>query len=99
MCVCVCLCVCPRFAINLQCGQDAESDDIAFHFNPRFSEGEVVRNSREGGEWGEEERDQPYFPFQPEDRFELAFVVLPYGIRVSADPFCVCVCVCVYVYV
>nr|AJA37899.1 galectin-3 [Littorina littorea] len=73
------------FAINLQCGEDAESDDIAMHFNVRFSEGQVVLNSREGGEWGREERDAPYFPFEPEDRFELALCVMQHGIRVFVN--------------
>jgi hypothetical protein len=75
---------CCRFAVNFQCGKDAESDDIAFHFNPRFNEGVTVRNTRQGGEWGGEERDQNDFPFEQEDRFELAFVMLPHGIRVSS---------------
>lgn len=73
------------FAINLQCGPSSDSDDIAFHFNPRFNDGETVRNTREGGDWGGEERDQPYFPFEPEDRFELAYVMLPHGIRVFVN--------------
>ncbi|KAK7487135.1 hypothetical protein BaRGS_00021630 [Batillaria attramentaria] len=70
-----------KFAINLQCGPDNESDDIAFHFNPRFDEQVVVRNTRDGGDWGDEERDQPCFPFEPEDQFELALVMLQHGIR------------------
>lgn len=58
------------FSINLQCGDSTEcEDDIAFHFNPRFDGEDSVRNSKEGGDWGDEERDQPHFPFEPEDRF------------------------------
>lgn len=72
-----------RFAINLQCGKD-QSSDIAFHFNPRFPEEEVVRNTREGGSWGGEEKDQPNFPFKAEDRFTLALAVLDDRIRVSS---------------
>ncbi|KAL8603608.1 hypothetical protein ACOMHN_005550 [Nucella lapillus] len=74
-----------RFAVNLQCGPSMENDNIAFHFNPRFSQGEVVRNSREGGDWGSEETEQPFFPFEPEDRFELMFVMLGHGFRVFVN--------------
>lgn len=74
-----------KFAINLQCGKDIRSDDIAFHFNPRLDEQTTVRNSREGGSWGGEERDQPHFPFEAEDQFELAFVVLQDCIRVFVN--------------
>lgn len=74
-----------RFSVNLQCGPDHEHDPIALHFNPRFPEGVVVRNSRDGDGWGSEERDQPYFPFEQEDRFELMFVMLHHGIRVFVN--------------
>ncbi|XP_035432398.2 galectin-4 [Spodoptera frugiperda] len=40
-----------RFSINLKCG----SEDIAFHFNPRFGEQKIVRNSYISGKWGHEE--------------------------------------------
>lgn len=36
-------------------GIDADSD-IAMHFNPRISEGQVIMNACSGGDWGEEER-------------------------------------------
>lgn len=44
-----------RFSINFMNGTDADSD-IAMHFNPRISEGQVVMNTCNGGDWGEEER-------------------------------------------
>lgn len=48
-----------RFAINLQCGESDDAD-IAFHFNPRNDQGDVVvRNTRRGGAWQNEERDTP----------------------------------------
>ncbi|CAH0698384.1 unnamed protein product [Spodoptera exigua] len=40
-----------RFAINFLCG----SRDIAFHFNPRFDQNYIVRNSCIEGSWGAEE--------------------------------------------
>ncbi|XP_076463547.1 galectin-9-like [Babylonia areolata] len=73
------------FALNLQHGPNNEGDDIAFHFNPRFNSGEVIRNTCQGGDWGSEESDQPFFPFQPEDRFELMFAMLHHGIRVFVN--------------
>lgn len=49
---------CDRFALNLN-GRDC----IAFHYNPRFPDKVIVRNSKTTkGDWGEEERDGP-FPF------------------------------------
>ena len=60
-----------RFAINLKCGEDDDAD-IALHFNPRRDDGEVVFNSKEGGDWEEEERHplpsamQEMVPFEVE---------------------------------
>jgi hypothetical protein len=61
-----------KFAINLQCGEDPEYGcDVAFHFNPRFGGEDSIRNTLENGDWGEEETEQPNFPFEPEDRFAI----------------------------
>uniref|UniRef100_A0A8C6Y2B3 Galectin n=1 Tax=Naja naja TaxID=35670 RepID=A0A8C6Y2B3_NAJNA len=47
---------CSRFSVNLVCA----NGDIAFHFNPRFDEGNViVCNTQEKGCWGPEERTSP----------------------------------------
>lgn len=60
-----------RFAINLQCGPNTNPrDDLALHFNPRFQERAVVRNSLIMGQWGHEER-HGHFPFIPGQGFEL----------------------------
>ena len=45
--------------------------NIAFHFNPRFDEQVVVRNTKKGGVWGSEERQQPYFPFRHGQEFKM----------------------------
>ncbi|KAJ7990125.1 hypothetical protein DPEC_G00297090 [Dallia pectoralis] len=49
-----------RFSLNFMTG----SQDIAFHLNPRVEEGELVRNSLLDGNWGDEERDVSFNPFQ-----------------------------------
>lgn len=46
--------------------------DVVFHFNPRFHEQTIVRNSQLGGCWGPEERDGG-FPFCQGRRFEVKF--------------------------
>ncbi|XP_051014461.1 galectin-9-like [Acomys russatus] len=43
-----------RFHVNLRSG-----NDIAFHFNPRFNEDTVVRNTQINNSWGPEERSLP----------------------------------------
>jgi hypothetical protein len=42
---------CHRFEVNFKAG-----NDYPLHFNPRFDQGAVVLNSKEGGSWGSEER-------------------------------------------
>lgn len=74
------------FAVNLQCGEDCEYGcDVPFHFNPRFSGEDSVRNTLEDGSWGDEEREQPNFPFEPEDRFEINIVRLSDCYRVFVN--------------
>lgn len=45
---------CVRYAVNLRCGHN-ENSDIALHFSPNLSEKTVVRNSRLNNIWSEEE--------------------------------------------
>jgi hypothetical protein len=59
---------CKKFEIDLYSGHD-----IAFHFNPRLSEKVVVRNSKQGGNWGNEERDGGQ-PFAKEKQFDVVIV-------------------------
>ena len=33
-----------------------ETNDVAFHFNPRLRENVIVRNTYHNGQWGDEER-------------------------------------------
>ncbi len=49
-----------RCAINFRWGPKG---DLSFHFNPRFDNGAVIRNSLINGAWGAEENSGA-FPFQ-----------------------------------
>jgi len=64
------------FSVNFLGG----NGDILFHFNPRFSEKQVVRNSCQGGTWGNEEREG-HFPFKKEVGFDLAVQNEPYSLQ------------------
>lgn len=53
-----------RFAVNLVCRSQQQtslkrltSHDIALHFNPRFSDESIVRNTKHNGVWEMEERE------------------------------------------
>ncbi|KAK2846647.1 hypothetical protein Q5P01_009646 [Channa striata] len=61
-----------RFGINFMVSR---SRDIAFHFNPRVKEGIVVRNSRIGGNWGQEERELSMNPLRRDSTLTSRFVV------------------------
>ncbi|PWA29622.1 hypothetical protein CCH79_00007907 [Gambusia affinis] len=58
--------------------------DVVFHFNPRFNEQTIVRNSNLGGYWGPEEREGP-FPFAEGRRFELKILVEEDMFKVAVD--------------
>lgn len=53
-----------RISFNLVCHsvttnkykQSVDTNDVAFHFNPRLNEGIVVRNTYQNNQWGDEER-------------------------------------------
>lgn len=59
-------------------------EDVVFHFNPRFPEQTVVRNSCLDGCWGPEERDG-FFPFVPGRRFEIKILVEEDTFKVAVD--------------
>ena len=60
--------------MNLMNGYDDDSD-IAFHFNPRRNDGQVVLNNRFGGEWQEEERHDNPKAFEDRMPFEIKFII------------------------
>lgn len=70
-----------RFAFNIY---SDESDDIALHFNPRFEEDCVVRNTRLGGGWGVEEREGE-MPFKTGKKFLVTIVCQSNCFLVSVD--------------
>ncbi|CAJ0918452.1 unnamed protein product [Ranitomeya imitator] len=72
-----------RFSVNFQCGS-TESDDIAFHFNPRFDEGLVLCNTRESNNWGVKEV-KGEVPFKREHEFEIRVLVTNNGYNVSVN--------------
>ncbi|XP_052697514.1 uncharacterized protein LOC128175728 [Crassostrea angulata] len=62
-----------EFAINIS--DKKEGGDILLHLKPRPTEGICVRNSFIGGNWGEEEKWQPDFPFTNGKSFTLKIEV------------------------
>lgn len=82
-----------RFTINLQERDDPNPGDIGLHFDVRINAGGVrdvvVRNNCEGGSWGIEERDTPYFPFRSNEKFYLIIHATwdKYIISVNNQPF------------
>lgn len=65
-----CVYLSPRFEINFLCDRD---DRIAFHFNPRFTESDIICNSFIANHWGKEERCSN-FPFGIEEPFQVTDV-------------------------
>lgn len=70
-----------RFHINLQ----EDDDNVAFHFNPRQNGDCVVRNTKEGGSWQNEEREIPYFPFSEGKTFQIKIEVAREEFRVYVN--------------
>uniref|UniRef100_A0AC35TVN2 Galectin n=1 Tax=Rhabditophanes sp. KR3021 TaxID=114890 RepID=A0AC35TVN2_9BILA len=61
------------------------SNDIIFHFNVRFNEKAVVRNSCINGVWQKEERAEKEFPFHHGAIFTLDFIAHPDHVEVKKD--------------
>ena len=60
--------------MNVNCGPD-----VAFHFDVRFNFGSdrnvLVRNAQQNGSWGAEEKSAPYFPFVPNQNFDMIILI------------------------
>lgn len=69
-----------KFEIDLL----SNDDEIPFHFNPRFSEKAVVRNSLFDGAWGKEEREHEN-PFTRDKPFTVVIHNEPKELQVFVD--------------
>lgn len=69
-----------RFVINLL----KKNGDIALHFNPRFDEKHVVRNSMLSGQWGKEEREGKN-PFEKHVAFDLEIKNEEYAFQIFVN--------------
>ncbi|XP_034556873.1 galectin-4-like [Notolabrus celidotus] len=58
-----------RLSINFMV---SSSRDVAFHINPRVKDGVVVRNSKMGGNWGQEDRELSRNPFVEGQYFDMS---------------------------
>nr|AGH06131.1 galectin [Tegillarca granosa] len=78
-----------QFTVNLACGTNLEPrSDTALHFNVRFHENCVVRNSLQHGSWEGEERHGG-LPFQRGMPFEIRIIAQhnQYKIKVNGNDF------------
>lgn len=71
-------------AMNSRHKNACETNDLAFHFNPRLRESIIVRNTYQNGQWGEEEREGDSLLKSGCD-FSLKIVCEPRGYRVFID--------------
>ena len=71
-----------RFVVNFI---SVNSNDIAFHFNPRFNQGVVVRNTHRNGKWDPNYESDGGFPFTAGEEFSLIFVCQNYGYEVAVN--------------
>ena len=71
-----------RFSVNLVNGRDKDSD-IAFHFNPRRGDRQVVMNNRINGNWQREERQALPEAFIDNKPFEIKFIIKRRKFKVS----------------
>nr|CAD7425380.1 unnamed protein product [Timema monikensis] len=69
-----------RFHINLE----SSTQDVIFHFNPRFHDGVIVRNSQFNGAWGPEERGGG-LQMRPGQEFRINIVAEHDGYRVYVN--------------
>ncbi|RUS75243.1 hypothetical protein EGW08_016992, partial [Elysia chlorotica] len=78
-----------RFNVNLLWGPDFDSSDLALHFDARINYGDnqnvSVRTHRSGGDYGEEERGEQFFPFVPGAGFIMRISVEESGFVVHVN--------------
>lgn len=71
------------FTINLK--NQEQGGDIYLHLNVRFADGVAVRNSLLNGAWGQEERQQPEFPFHQGQQFNLIILAEQGSFKVAVN--------------
>ena len=79
-----------KFSVNFVVGNqvnpyESETTDVALHFNPRFRENCVIRNTKQGGLYGKEERLPNVLPITPGATFELLFLVQHEAFKVAVN--------------
>jgi len=72
-----------KFAVNLKSAE--MGGDIALHFNARFGERAVIKNSCLGGNWGQEERATAPFPFVPGTPFQMMILGDPQEFKIAVN--------------
>ncbi|KAF2895160.1 hypothetical protein ILUMI_11013 [Ignelater luminosus] len=87
-----------RIAINLDAHSSyklrhkahTELQNTNLHFNPRFADDVIVRNSMIDGKWGEEERDDE-IPIKRGQEFTLKLICSSegYSIHINEKPYCI----------
>ena len=69
--------------MNLVSQPTGKNPEMAMHFNPRFDNKCIVRNSTENRKWGPEERTNGTGSLNTGGRFEISFLVLEDKFRVE----------------
>ncbi|XP_037550890.1 galectin-8 [Nematolebias whitei] len=70
------------FTVNL-C--NSKTQNIALHLNPRMKSGVFFRNSYLDESWGQEEREQPFFPFSSGEYFEILLLCQPHQFKLAVN--------------
>ncbi|CAK9304223.1 unnamed protein product [Gordionus sp. m RMFG-2023] len=74
-----------RLTINLLNG-DTDKEDIALHLNVRFEDNVIVRNSKIGDSWGNEEREGGV-PFDKGHIYEIIILVTRTHLKIAINGF------------
>ncbi|XP_040294165.1 galectin-9-like [Bufo bufo] len=72
-----------KFDVNFRTG-DVQKSDIAYQFNPRLEEGQVISNGRRNNNWLQSEAKSE-MPFAREKPFELRFLVTDESYKVYVN--------------
>ncbi|XP_017270387.1 galectin-8-like [Kryptolebias marmoratus] len=70
------------FTVNL-C--NSKTQNIALQLNPRMKSSVFIRNSYLDESWGQEEREQPLFPFSSGEYFEILLLCQPHQFKLAVN--------------